>query len=577
MSELFRETLFGHAVRFLTDNQIFQYPEERTDFEVPPAYSISDSFVAPHGDEQSSDGDSSQGAYLPPPATVEKVEGQDPADVEGAFPNLQLTSKKCEEKDHTIIPAIATDGTILVDWYSSDDPANPQNWSSKKKAFVTMQICFYTFAVYLASAIYTPSEPGVMRAFGVGPTAASLGLALYVLGYGVGPLLWSPMSEIPIIGRNPPYLVTFAIFVVLCVPTIFVNNFPGFLVLRFLQGYFGSPCLATGGASVSDMYSLLKLPYVLTFWVAAATCGPALGPLLSGFSVVAENWRWSLWETLWVSGPVFLLLFCCLPETSTPNILLRRARRLRKLTGQERLRSQSEIDQSKLTVREVTNDALWKPMQILIQDPAITFAAGYTSLVYGIYYSFFEVCPLVYIGLYHFNYGQMGLTFLSIAVSTALAVIAYFSYLYFVLEPNLKANGFGPPEQRLVSALYASFLLPAGLFLFGWTANGHIHWMVGVVGIGIYGFGIFIVLQCIFLYVPLSYPQYAASLFAGNDFTRSAVAAGAILFARPLYLNLGIGQGVSLLAGFTVACVGGIWLLYFCGARLRARSRFAVT
>lgn len=54
------------------------------------------------------------------------------------------------------------------------------------------------------------------------------------------------------------------------------------------------------------------------------------------------------------------------------------------------------------------------------------------------------------------------------------------------------------------------------------------------------------------------------------------MAAGAILFARPLYLNLGIGQGISLLAAFMVACVGGIWVLYFCGATLRARSRFAV-
>lgn len=327
---------------------------------------------------------------------------------------------------------------------------------------------------------------------------------------------------------------------------------------------------------MGDMYSLLKLPYLLGFWVAAATSGPALGPLLSGFSVAAENWRWSLWEILWVSGPVFLLLFFCLPETSTPNILLRRARRLRKLTGDQHLRSQSEIDQSKLTVGEVAKDALWKPMQILIQDPAITFAALYTSLVYGIYYSFFEVFPLVYINLYHFNFGQMGLTFLSIAIATVLAVIAYFGYLYFILEPNIKANGFGPPEQRVLSALYASFLLPIGLFLFGWTANGKIHWIASVVGIGIYAFGVFIVLQCIFLYVPLTYPQYAASLFASNDFTRSAMAAGAILFARPLYLNLGIGQGISLLAAFTVACVGGIWVLYFCGARLRARSRFAV-
>ncbi|KAL9074466.1 MAG: hypothetical protein Q9161_002254 [Pseudevernia consocians] len=215
-------------------------------------------------------------------------------------------------------------------------------------------------------------------------------------------------------------------------------------------------------------------------------------------------------------------------------------------------------------------------MQILIQDPAIMFAAVYTSLVYGIYYSFFEVFPLVYIGLYHFNFGQMGLAFLSIAVATALAIIIYFSYLYFILEPSIKTNGFGPPEKRLVSALYASFALPIGLFLFGWTANGHIHWIVSVVGIGIYAFGVFIVLQCIFLYVPLTYPPYAASLFASNDFTRSAMAAGAILFARPLYLNLGIGQGISLLAAFTVACVGGIWVLYFCGATLRARSRFAV-
>ncbi|KIN04643.1 hypothetical protein OIDMADRAFT_17618, partial [Oidiodendron maius Zn] len=49
-----------------------------------------------------------------------------------------------------------------------------------------------------------------------------------------------------------------------------------------------------------------------------------------------------------VSGPVFLLMFMLLPEISTPNILLRRARCLRKLTGNHRLRSQSEIDQKNL-------------------------------------------------------------------------------------------------------------------------------------------------------------------------------------------------------------------------------------
>ena len=50
----------------------------------------------------------------------------------------------------------------------------------------------------------------------------------------------------------------------------------------------------------------------------------------------------------------------------------------------------------------------------------------------------------------------------------------------------------------------------------------------------------------------MSYPQYAASLFAGNDLCRSAFAFAAILFARPMFLNLGIGRGVSLLAGLSV-------------------------
>jgi DHA1 family multidrug resistance protein-like MFS transporter len=50
----------------------------------------------------------------------------------------------------------------------------------------------------------------------------------------------------------------------------------------------------------------------------------------------------------------------------------------------------------------------------------------------------------------------------------------------------------------------------------------------------------------------MSYPQYAASLFAGNDFCRSLFAFGSILFSRPMYLNIGIGQGVSLLGGLSV-------------------------
>jgi DHA1 family multidrug resistance protein-like MFS transporter len=77
------------------------------------------------------------------------------------------------------------------------------------------------------------------------------------------------------------------------------------------------------------------------------------------------------------------------------------------------------------------------------------------------------------------------------------------------------------------------------------------------------------------MYLPLTYPRYAASLFAANDFCRSALAAGSIIFGRPLYENLGIGRGSSILGGLLSGGVIGIWALWYFGAQLRARSKFA--
>jgi len=114
-----------------------------------------------------------------------------------------------------------------------------------------------------------------MKAFHVGHTAAAMGLAIYVIGCtypsclasknstnyrrdGVGPLLLSPMSEIARFGRNWVYVPTFCLFVILSIPTAVVKNYAGLLVLRFVQGFLGSPALANGGASVGDMVSPLS-------------------------------------------------------------------------------------------------------------------------------------------------------------------------------------------------------------------------------------------------------------------------------------------------------------------------------
>ncbi|KAI3395664.1 hypothetical protein diail_1033 [Diaporthe ilicicola] len=67
---------------------------------------------------------------------------------------------------------------------------------------IAFQMCILNFAVYIASSIYVPGEANIMEEFGVDEVAATLGLSLFTFGYGTGPMLWSPLSEIPSLGRT---------------------------------------------------------------------------------------------------------------------------------------------------------------------------------------------------------------------------------------------------------------------------------------------------------------------------------------------------------------------------------------
>jgi MFS transporter, DHA1 family, multidrug resistance protein len=100
--------------------------------------------------------------------------------------------------------------------------------------------------VYIGSAIYTSSIPSLREDFGISQTQGALGLTLYVLAYGIGPMFLTPLQEIPSLGRNPVYIIGLALFVIFNVPIVTAKNFGTILAFRFLTGFVGSPALATG-------------------------------------------------------------------------------------------------------------------------------------------------------------------------------------------------------------------------------------------------------------------------------------------------------------------------------------------
>ncbi|GHJ86220.1 hypothetical protein NliqN6_2622 [Naganishia liquefaciens] len=460
----------------------------------------------------------------------------------------------------------------LVDWYGPDDPANPMNWRPAKKAFVTAMICLITTSVYSGSSVYSPGIMEAMQYFGVAQVPATLGLSLFVAGYGIGPLFLSPLTEIPAIGRTVPYIITLALFCVLQVPTIFVTNFAGFCVLRFLAGFFGSPPLATGGASVSDMYGEKTRPFAMGLWGLSAAAGPALGPVWGSFAVEAKGWRWSFWTMLWLSGFTLILLIFFLPETSSLNILVRRARRLRKLTGNKDLKSAGELQQADMTGKDIAIMTLWRPFELNFTQPIVFLLNLYISFIYAILYSWFEVFPIIYSETYGWSLGISGLPYLALLVGS---VLGYFGYClwhkYYWIKKYEESNGKILPEERLPPVCVAAFCYPICLFCVGWTA-GRTHWSAPVIFSGFFGVGTCLAFQGILNYLTDTYVVYAASVLAANDFSRSAFGTGAPLFSHGLFVNLGVDWGCSLLGFISILFIPLPFLLYKYGHIAREKS-----
>ncbi|KAL8286804.1 hypothetical protein RQP46_004332 [Phenoliferia psychrophenolica] len=575
MKDIIRDSTFGQLVNYFSNGRLLPFPDQRPDYVIPKRFlPITDAT------EPSRSGVVSPGS------------GGTLVDAEGVIsPRDDIDVEKAELKKPPV-ENTPPPNPFLVDWEGDDDPDNPRNWSRNKRFFVASEIMLLTFSVYIGSAIYTSSIPGLMDAFDVNLAGATCGLTLFVLAYGIGPMFLSPLQEMPELGRNPAYIIGLFLFVVFQIPPIFAKNMATVLVSRFIAGFVGSPALATGGASMGDLFPPHQMPYAIGAWAIGAVLGPCTGPVIGGFAAQKNGWKWPFYELLWISGFALLVLFFFLPETLGSTVLVRRAERLRKLTGNKELKTQTELDEA---VGSTLTSMAWHNFVMafrLSAEPAIAFGNIYIALVYAVFYLWsggfpcapqqtvltplvlrFEAFPVVFQSMYGFNLGLTGLPFLGFVVSGAITFTGYALYNKLHMEPRYEKNPDLPPEARLELAVFASFFIPISLFMFGWGA-GRTHWIVPIIGAALYLPGIFLIFQSILIYISMGFPRHVASIFAGNDLFRSTVASFFPLFGHAFYRRLGVGGGCSLLAGISILMIPVTYVMVKEGAKLRARSKW---
>lgn len=166
----------------------------------------------------------------------------------------------------------------LIEWDGPDDPENPMNWAPRKKWIVTIMLGLMTFCVTFASSVFADATFAVSEEFHVSTEVSTLGTSLFVLGFGVGPIIWGPGSEL--FGRKLPLFFGYAIFAIFQIPVAVAQNIETVMLCRFLGGCFASAPLAIVGGALADFFGPVDRGIAVCVFAAATFIGPIAGPIM---------------------------------------------------------------------------------------------------------------------------------------------------------------------------------------------------------------------------------------------------------------------------------------------------------
>ncbi|PWY99742.1 MFS general substrate transporter [Testicularia cyperi] len=496
------------------------------------------------------------------------------SDLESSKPthDVSADTSAAGEKSGSATPTSSDPNEVT---FSENDPCNPQNWSRSRKVTLLIVVSLCAFVVTCTSSIISNAYGGIQAEFGISKEVAILGLSLFVVGLGIGPMLLGPMSEF--YGRRPIYLWSYSAFVLLGLPVSFANNLPVFLIFRFLTGFCGSAFLSVAGGTVADVFSAKEIFVPMAVYTNGPFLGPVFGPLLSGFINQNTQWRWTFWViNIWSAGMLVVLVFFA-PESYAPVLLIKKAQRLREETGNTELFAKHERILGHKSIKRTVITSTTRPFQLLIQEYMLTLLCIWSALLLGILYLLFVAFPIVF-SRHGFNLQQVGLTFLGIGVGMLLAVCSMPLWArHYTNLVETKGNGVAEPEFRLPVGMFGALLMPIGMFWFAFTSYPAVPWIVPVLATVFIGAGISYIYVSVFTYTTHAYRPVAASAMAANSFVRATWAAAFPLFASQMYTKLTPEGASALLAGLNVLMIPIPILFYKYGKQIRARSKFTLS
>ncbi|KAL4792662.1 major facilitator superfamily domain-containing protein [Aspergillus venezuelensis] len=296
--------------------------------------------------------------------------------------------------------------------------------------------------------------------------------------------------------------------------------------------------------------------------------GSSVGPIAGAFVVERYGWRWIAWVTLIVYGAVALLTPFTVHESSRKRILERKAKTVRKRTGDERYIAPSE--QHSLDLGALVQRYGKMPVKMMAQEPILIIITLYLTLVYGTLYLSYQMFPYAFKNR-GWSAPIASLPFLSVILGVIAAWLIVSLHTIYFYWPKLK-TGTPKPEDRLPPMILGAILLIPSLLWFGWTSSTH--WIAQVLSCLFLGCALQLIFIAGIIYIVDVYIPYANSAISIHVAVRSLVSATFPLWGSSVYQRLGVEWTSTLLAGLGGLLMPSPILFWFYGEKIRSWSRF---
>ncbi|CAO2651070.1 Nn.00g093670.m01.CDS01 [Neocucurbitaria sp. VM-36] len=459
--------------------------------------------------------------------------------------------------------------------FSPDDPDDPRNWPLSRKWLMVAAIIPLDLSVSWGASGFSPAAGDFAKDVGVSPLVATLGLSMYVLGLAFGPMTLAPLSEY--YGRRPVYVVSYGIFLLLLLATTYVESLGPFLVLRLFSGYFSSTTISNFGGTIADLFHHHDTGPAMSWFLWAATGGSPTGFVLFSFIAHGRSWHAVFRIMFFICFAFWVVLvgaLYALGETRHSVILLRRARTLRRVTGDEQLEVPDELKQQ--GPKQLFGTALARPFRFLASEAIVQFGALYNGFLYGLSFLFNGAFHMIFgPNGYGFNTIGVGICFLGIVLGISLGLLTNIFQERHYQRQVAQAGHKDVPEARVHHAKLAAIVLPVSLLAFALTATPNIHPFIPVLASAFWGWSFYTLILMTLTYTEDAYKTYSASALAGIGLVRNLAGAGFPLVGRRLFSRTGTRNASLVLMAIAVCLVPIPFVLEKRGVSLRKRSPWA--